>query len=210
MRKLLLPCMLTALLAAVALPMMAAGRSKTVLVIYSNERSLPANVLVDENLRDTLGASTSSDLKYQTEFLDYPHFGDETDEAYDKLISDFFRAKYAGLSPDVVIAGGPQAFRFLRRHQNDLFPNIPVLVIAVEPPSAADLAASPHFLWIPISIDPRPTLELAVRLQPRAGEIVVVSGASKFDLDWEQRIKAAFVGWTAHPPVRYLSGLSLD
>jgi signal transduction histidine kinase len=209
MRKLLLPGLLIALLAA-GVPMSGAGRSKTVLVIYSNERSLPANVQIDENLRETLETSTSLDLRYQTEFLDYPHYGDEADEGYDKLISDFFRAKYADQRIDVIVAVGPQSLRFLRRHQGDLFPTIPVLAIATGRPSAADLAASSRFLSIPISLEPRPTLELAVRLQPKAGEIVVVTGASKFDLDWEQRIKAIFVVWTAHPPVRYLSGLALD
>jgi hypothetical protein len=66
MRKLFLPCMLTALLAAVALPISGARRSKTVLAIYSNERSLPANVQVDENLRKILEVNTSLDLKYQS------------------------------------------------------------------------------------------------------------------------------------------------
>jgi signal transduction histidine kinase len=150
------------------------------------------------------------DLKYQTEYLDYPHYGDETDDAYDRLVSDFFRAKYAHQPIDVVIAAGPQALRFFRRHQDDLFPGIPVLAIVVGLPSTADLAASSRLLVIPTSLDPRPTLELAVRLQPKAIEIVVVTGASQFDLDWEQRIKAAFAGWPAHPPVRYLSGLALE
>jgi hypothetical protein len=210
MRRLFLPCILAALLAAVALPMNASGRSKTVLVIYSNERSLPANTQIDDGLRDTLEVNTSLDLNYQTEFLDYPHYGDEPDEAYDRLISNFFRAKYAGKHIDVVVAAGPQALRFLRRHQDDLFPDMPVLVIATGWASSGDQTAPTRFLGIPISLEPRPTLELATRLQPKAGEIVVVTGASKFDLDWEQKIRETFARWNAHPPVRYLSGLPLD
>src|SRR5271170_1112861 len=210
MRKLFLLCILIASLSAVALPMNAAGRSKTVLVIYSNERSLPANMQIDERLRETLEVPTSLDLKYQTEFLDYPHYGDEPDDAYDRLMSGFFREKYARQPIDVIVAAGPQALRFLRRHQDDLFVNIPVLVIVTGWTPSLDQTAPDRFLSIPVSLDPRPTLELAVRLQPKAGEIVVVTGASRFDLDWEQKIRAVFAGWHAHPSVHYLSGLPLD
>ena len=210
MRKLFLPCVLTALLAAVALSMNAAERSKTVLVIYSNERSLPANIQIDEKLRETLAVDTNLDIKYQTEYLDYPHYGDEPDEAYDKLISNFFRAKYASQPIDVLVAAGPQALRFLRRHQDDLFPDIRILFIAAGRGVAEDKMAPARFLSIPMLVDPRPTLELATRLQPKAGEIVVVSGASKFDLDWEQKIRNAVAGWNAHPPIRYLTALPLD
>src|SRR5271154_4162288 len=210
MRKLSLPCVLIALLTGATLPMSGAGRSQTVLVIYSNDRSLPANLQIDEGLRRDLAADTSLDLNYQTEFLDYPRYGDEIDEGYDHLVSDFLRAKYAGQSIGVVIPVGPQSFRFLHRHQNDLFADKPILAIAISRTSYENESLPAHFLCIPIELDPKPTLELAVRLQPKAGEIVVVTGASKFDLDWEQRIRAAFVGWNEHPPVRYLSPLPLD
>ncbi len=81
----------------------------TVLVIYSNERSLPANVQVDQKLRETLDVTANLGLNYQTEFLDYPRYGDEADAAYDKLMSDFLRSKYAGQTVGVVILAGPQA-----------------------------------------------------------------------------------------------------
>jgi hypothetical protein len=51
---------------------------------------------------------------------------------------------------------------------------------------------------------------MALRLQPKAGEILVVTGAATFDLAWEKRIKAVFTTWSAHPPVRFLSGLPLQ
>jgi signal transduction histidine kinase/transcriptional regulator with XRE-family HTH domain len=210
MRKLFLPCVLIASLTGPTLPMSGAGRSQTVLVIYSNDRSLPANLQIDEGLRRDLAADTSLDLNYQTEFLDYPRYGDEIDEGYDHLVSDFLRAKYADQSIGVVITVGPQSFRFLHRHQNDLFADKPILAIAISRTSYENESLPAHFLCIPIELDPKPTLELAVRLQPKAREIVVVTGASKFDLDWEQRIKTIASDWYVHPPIRYLSRLPLD
>src|SRR5271156_6197476 len=117
MRKLFLMCVLTLLAAPAALPASGPARSHTVLVIYSSDRAAVANIQIDEKLRETLAVNTNLSLKYLTEYLDYPRYGDEPDEAYDKLVSDFFRTKYSSQPIDVVIAGGPQAFRFLLRHK---------------------------------------------------------------------------------------------
>ncbi len=51
---------------------------------------------------------------------------------------------------------------------------------------------------------------MAVRLQPEAKEIIVVNGASNFDLRWDARIRKTFTEWPTHPPVRYLTGLPLS
>src|SRR5271154_2446198 len=119
MRQLFLACVLTSLITPVALPASGGRRSQTVLVIYSNDRSLPANMQIDQKMRETLGVDTRLDLNYQTEFLDSPRYEGEHDVAYDKLVSDFLRTKYAGQPPDVVVTAGPAAFRFMRHHQDD-------------------------------------------------------------------------------------------
>jgi signal transduction histidine kinase len=209
MRKLYLTCALTSLILTAAVPMSGAARAQMVLVIFSNNRSQPANRQIDDELRDTLGINTNLELTYQAEFLDYPRYGDEPDEAYDTLISDFLRTKYADQPIDVIVAAGPAAFRFLRRHQEDLFAGIPVLVIAISRTSYEDQPLPARFLIIPIAIDPQPTLEMAARLQPKAGEMIVITGASSFDLAWEKRIRSALTNWQAHPPVRYLSRMPL-
>ena len=96
----------------------ATAHQKTVLTIYSDERLTPANTAVDTALRDDLGRETDNPPTYLSEFLDFSRFGSS---GYDKLITDFFRNKYAGQHLDVIVAGGPFAFQFLRRHQADLF-----------------------------------------------------------------------------------------
>jgi signal transduction histidine kinase len=210
MRKMLLSCVLTSLIGLAGLPASGAGRTHTVLVVYSNVQSLPADTQVDEKLRETLAVNTSLGLNYQTEYLDYPRYGEDNDRTYDKLVDDFLRAKYAGKSIDVIVAVGPEALLFLRRHQDDLFVGIPVLGISVRRASYEDQLMPVRFLITPITIEARPTLELAMRLQPNAREIVVVTGASNYDLGWEKNTRRALTEWRAHPPVRYLSGLPLS
>jgi signal transduction histidine kinase len=210
MRKLLLGCLLIAVVAPHLTAMGGAGKIQTVLVLYSNDRSLPANMQVDERLRETLAVTTNLDLRYQTEYLDYPRYGDEADSSYDKLFSDFLRAKYASEPISVIVAGGPQAYRFLLRHQDDLFVHTPVIVAVAHSAFVDDPPTQARFLDIPSKIEPRPTIELAMRLQPQASEILIVTGMSRFDRDWERNLRAMFTTWHAHPPVRYLAGLPLN
>jgi PAS domain S-box-containing protein len=199
--------MLISLALLSALPVCAAGQSKTVLTIYSDERLLPFNQALDAALRDSLGVETHGAPTYLSEFLDFARFGNSS---YDKLASDFIRGKYAGQFPDVVVAVGPLAFQFLYRHQSDLFTGIPVIVIGVGENTLKAQSLPPNFVGVPFVVEPLPTIEFALRLQPDAREIVVVTGASEFDRSWEATLRRDLPRLHTSIPIRYLSGLSLD
>src|SRR5277367_1482476 len=126
MRKLNLAWLLILLLRSASWAGDDASPIHTVLVIYSNDRLTPADAEVESGLRQALAAS-SLHLAYLAEFLGAPRFDDA---AYDKLVSDFLRAKYAHHPIDVIVAAGPDAFYFLRRHQSDLFSAKPVVVFS--------------------------------------------------------------------------------
>jgi PAS domain S-box-containing protein len=190
-----------------ALPLGATERPKTVLAIYDQERLLPANMVVDSVLRDSLGLETDNPPTYLSEFLDVSRFGSS---AYDKLLSDFFRGKYAGQHIDVIVAGGALALQFVRLHQADLFTGIPVVFCGVSRESFESQTLSPNFVGVPIAIEPLPTFELALRLQPDAREIVIVTGASEVDRMWEARLRRDLPQLQTSVPIRYLSGLPLD
>ncbi|HMD09029.1 MAG TPA: ABC transporter substrate binding protein [Candidatus Acidoferrum sp.] len=190
-----------------ALPLGATERSKTVLAIYDQERLLPANMVVDSVLRDSLGLETDNPPTYLSEFLDVSRFGSSD---YDKLLSDFFRSKYAGQQIDVIVAGGALALQFLRRHQADLFTGIPVVFCGVSRESFESQTLPPNFVGVPIAIETLPTFELALHLQPDAREIVIVTGASEVDRMWEARLRRDLPHLQTSVPIRYLSGQALD
>jgi PAS domain S-box-containing protein len=190
-----------------ALPLGATERSKTVLAIYDQERLLPPNIVVDTVLRESLGLETDNPPTYLSEFLDVSRFGSS---AYDKLLSDFFRGKYAGQHIDVILAGGSLALQFLARHQADLFTGIPVVFCGVSREFFESQTLPPNFVGVPIAVEPLPTFELALRLQPDAREIVIVTGTSEVDRMWEARLRRDLSHLQTSVPIRYLSGLALD
>ena len=183
------------------------GRSRTVLAIFPDERETPATRAMDKALRDSLGLETDNAPIYLSEFLDVSRF---SSSAYDKLLSDFFRNKYAGQSLDVVITIGPLAFQFLRRHQADLFTGIPVVFCGVGRESLQGQTLPSNFVGAPIKVEFLTTIELALRLQPDAHEIVVVTGTSEFDRSWEATLRRDLPRLQSSVPIRYLSGLALD
>jgi PAS domain S-box-containing protein len=190
-----------------ALPLGTTGQPKTILTIYSDERLVPANIAIDAALRDSLGLKKDNPPTYLSEFLDFSRFSSSD---YDRLLSDFFRNKYAGQRIDVIVVSGPLALDFIRRHQPHLFTGIPVVLCGVERGFSQPQPLPPNFVGVTTAIEPLPTVELALRLQPDAREIVIVTGASEYDRLWEAALRRGLAQLQTSVPIRYLSGLPLD
>src|SRR5687768_15123515 len=72
-----------------------------VLVLYSDERLLPANIVADEAIRATFAASAAGPIEFHSEFLDPTRFPGQEQELRQR---DFLREKYRERPPAVVIA----------------------------------------------------------------------------------------------------------
>ncbi|HEY5892396.1 MAG TPA: hypothetical protein VIT91_04120, partial [Chthoniobacterales bacterium] len=64
---------------------------RRVLVLYSDERLLPANIILDEAIRATFAAETSDRIEFHSEFLDVTRFPGEEQQQRQR---DFLRDKY--------------------------------------------------------------------------------------------------------------------
>ena len=93
---------------------------RRVLVLYSDERLLPANLIADEAIRATFAAESKDRIEFHSEFLDISRFPGEVQQQRER---DFLGAKYLERPPDLVIAGGGPALEFLLKYRGDLFPN---------------------------------------------------------------------------------------
>ena len=107
----------------------AANPVRRVLVVYSDERLLPANVIVDEAIRGTFAAETTARIEFHSEFLDASRFPGEAQQQRER---DFLREKYRERPPDLVIGGGGPALEFLLKYRATLFPDVPIVHCGVE------------------------------------------------------------------------------
>ncbi|MBK1722978.1 histidine kinase [Thiocystis violacea] len=178
-----------------------AGEHPHVLVLYGYDRLLPAIVRMNAGLRETI----SPEVQISTEFLDYPRF---SGESYARTVTRFLVAKYAAQPPDLIIAGGENALTFLLAKRAELFPRAGVVHMATRKYSLDLLPALPaDVVGIPVEYDFSRTIELALRLHPRADRLVLVTGATPYDRSWETRLREEAPRFAGRVKVEFLAGL---
>ncbi len=199
---------LLALLALAPLPATASQASGVpgVLVLFSDERAIPANGEAETALREALGLPRV-DIEYSAEFLDSTRFRSPDADA---IWRDFLGRKYAGHDIRVVVAAGTAAMEFLDRHHDELFPGVPVVVTAVSANLMRGRTLPPDFISLPFTYDLAGTIRAARLLQPAATEIVVAVGTTEDDRAWEALVQRDVPAASGGLPIRILRNLALE
>ena len=200
-------CITSALIAAVGLPAFAAVETSNVLVLYSNGRLIPANVEGDRGLHENVRSTADRPVALFYEFLDTPRFGGPE---FEETVAAYLRDKYAPLPPRVVVAIGAQALDFLLRHRDALFPRVPVVHAAVERVLLRAREPLPAgVVGVPVDYDWTPTIDLALRWHPRARRLVIVTGASAADREFEAKLRQDTAGFAGRAEAEFLMGLPM-
>ena len=183
----------------------AQAETKNVLVLFSNARLLPANVEVEGALRETLAESKGGPVEVFAEFLDSPRFGGGS---YATTMATYLREKYASRPPSAIVVAGAEALGFLLRNRGELFPEAPIVHVAVSRSSLQALQPLPaNVVGVPGDFDFAGTIALALRLHSRARRVVVVTGASLQDRGYEAQARSALPQFAGRASVEFLSGL---
>ena len=182
----------------------AANPVRRVLVIYSDERLLPANVIVDEAIRATFAAESSNPIEFHSEFLDVSRFPGEKQHERER---DFLRDKYRDRPPDLLIAGGKPALEFLLKYRATLFSDVPIVHCGVE---ALPEMPDAKIAGIPVLRTAASTLELALSLQPDTRNVAVVAGSATQDLESAEQFRRETPAFADRVRFTWLINLSLS
>ncbi|MBV9492479.1 MAG: PAS domain S-box protein [Verrucomicrobia bacterium] len=176
-----------------------------VLMLFSNDRLLPANVQIDAAFREALEAARGNRFELCTEFLDAVHFpGEEGEEA----MAAYLRERYVRQPPQVLVTVGPQALEFLNKRRDTLFPGTPLVFGAVSRQSLSIAHLQGPVAGLPMEVPIVPTVEAMLRMRPHLRQVVVVTGADEFDRRWNALMheelhrlegQVTFVYWAAVP-----------
>ena len=204
--RILCLCCLGQAFALAPLAAMADHKAANVLVIYSNGRLLPANVEGDRGLREALSGGAGPAVNVFDEFLDVPRF---TGAAFQALMSTYLREKYAAQRPSVIVAGGPEALTFCLANRAELFPGVPIVHMAVSDVFLGKLGRLPADVQgVPIVYEFARTIEQALAWHPQARHLVLVTGASPQDREWEAQLRREVPRFTARVHPEFLAGLT--
>ncbi len=150
------------------------------LILYGERLDLPAIRAAEQSLRESFAASTSPPVDWFAEYFDFARFPEAEQDAN---LTRYLKERYAGRRIDLILPVSSLSLNFLLRHRAEVFPGVPV-VYAVQ--TAADIAATTlpaDVTGVAAELNVRGTIELALRLQPEAREVVCISGASGSDLE---------------------------
>jgi signal transduction histidine kinase len=154
--------------------------------------------------RETLRRQTSRSIDFYPEFLDSLRM---QGALYESELVAFLRKKYETRPPDLVVTIYPQALQFIVEHRAALWPGTPGVFLGVPDDLPLARTPPPGFTGVRTFVDISGTIELALRLQPEARRVVVVSGASDFDRLWRSRAEDALRAYAGRVEAAYFDGL---
>jgi PAS domain S-box-containing protein len=111
-------------------------------------------------------------------------------DSYLVRLSEVYRQKYGPYRPDLVLVTDNNAFDFMKRFGDTLFPGVPVVFCGVNYAKEADLVGHPNFTGVSEEADLKASLNTALRLQPQAQNVYALNDSTETGLIVAERLKA--------------------
>ena len=192
---------------ALAMPALAAAEPETrILILNATDPYLPAYQVIDAAMRETLAKDTTRRFEYFSETLDWQRFNGKQYEA--ELLALLVK-KYKGLRIDVVVAVTQPALDFVNDHGAELWPGASIVFHGVSARKLENVALPARATGVFTREDVGGTLDLALRLQPRAGRILVIAGVAEVDQSLADLTRKVLATPPPTAAVEFLIGLPL-
>lgn len=178
--------------------------AKHVLMLFSEARDLPGNVLMEQALKQELLAHSSDNIEFFSESLDASGYHNS---AYYQVFGDYIRNKYSGQQLDLVILFMARNFALARAINTVLPTNIPSVFVVLNDLDVPNPPSGRPFTGIFQRSDIPGTFKFIFRLQPETRRVVVIGGVSANDQKTLERVAETartvdgvkFEFWTNQP-----------
>ena len=197
-------CLLLILLMEVGAP--AQGDLKRVLLLYDEDTRLPGLSILDRSLRSRFSAALGSNIEFFTESMNVSQFTSVRDE---QVLSEYYSEKYRDKKPDLIMAVIGPALRFLLRHADEAFPDVPIVFCGVDAADIQGVTLPGRVTGILVRRVFAPTIDVVLRLQPDTHRIVVVGGTSVFDRHLMAQARREFQQFEPRVAFEYLVDLPM-
>ena len=174
-----------------------------VMILRNTSQYLPATILQDRGMREAFKAKGPRTVEFFVETMDTMWF--DRSEIEPEFLS-LFRKKYGSRKIDLLMAAGADALDFAQRFREVLLPGVPIVFYNVAEDALRGRPLQPGITGVVLQFNLAGTLGLAVRLQPGARRIVVVSGSSAYDRNWLRRAREALRAYEGRFEVSYWTG----
>jgi PAS domain S-box-containing protein len=154
---------------------------RRVLLLYPFDNGQPATVNAGGAVRKRLLDRSPSKIDIAAEFLDLARFPSAADEL---RVARYLADKHASAPPDIIMPLNSEALRFATKYRGIVAPNVPIVFCCVTPDRATAADRPKDITGVYSHFDVGKTIALAQQLQPKARNLVVISGSSEIDRRW--------------------------
>src|ERR1700749_4224701 len=154
-------------------PASAAEVPKRVLIFSSDDQFLPAVTIINQAIRTTIKNGSPGHVQFFYEAQDGFRI---PNEKYEDELVRLLQRKYDGEHVDLIYVLAPPALQFLLKHRGELFSDIPVVYIVNDQRRVADFSLDTKVTGVGGKIELRPTLDIAMALQPETQKVFMVAG----------------------------------
>ena len=173
-------------------------------MIFNESKDVLGNIVLEQAVRSEMQRLVTNRIEFSSEYLDASHF---SDQKHFRVFQDYLGRKYAGQKLDLILVFPSRDYRLAGDLPNELFPDVPVVFVAVNEMEVPAAIARLGVTGIVQRFDLRGTLGLIMRLQPDTRRIVVIGGTNEVDRATLGRIAEAsralegieFEYWTNRP-----------
>lgn len=167
------------------------SQTKRVLLIFSDARNLPGNVLLEESIRTEMTSGSTNQVELYSESIDAGNF--PTPRHY-QVFRNYIQNKYAGQNLDLVMMLTARGLQLVREFPPVPATNLPSIFVVISDLDAPEWPGGQPFTGIFQRFDVHGTIKFILQLQPETRRVVVVCGTSQADNAVLQRIKQAAAG----------------
>ncbi len=148
------------------------------------------------------------------EYMDSKRFWDGQDGVFARELAAMYKRKYADYQPDVIVSTDDNAFQFLLRRRDELFPGTPVVFCGVNSFDRSMIRGVSGVTGVVEKLDQKATIDLALQLSPNAKRVAVVTDTSPTGLENLAYLKELAPLYADTAPLVFLDpdgdGLMLD
>ncbi|MGZ2368380.1 sensor histidine kinase [Ancylomarina sp. YFZ004] len=146
------------------------ARKKKVLVLHSYHQGLNWTDNITRGMQSIF--NQYDNLEVQFEYMDSKR---NSDPAYLEEFAKFYELKHHNIPFEVIIASDNNALEFARRYQNIYFKNIPVVFASIDQFEDSLIEGMSNVTGVTEFIDFKRTIQEALRLHPKAKNLVVIN-----------------------------------
>lgn len=180
---------------------------KRVLVISFFDAGTPWANRVVESLRRNLESESPYPIDLHIEFAALAYYNDE---AYHQKLIELYRHKYPHSRLDLVIGIGDEETDFLIAYTEDLFGEIPMVVLSGNPKALQRNSLKPHMTSLVWEADIQGNIQLIQELIPETRYVYVISGSSETDRAAERGVRKALQQYKGPLEINYISDISKE